>query len=87
MPTGQCQIALAFARVLRPDTTLFVDVGRGEYFLGHGSRRAWFGLPDEFLRYANRVQSEDSREELTIKMRFPPWALPTERWPRKQAGP
>jgi hypothetical protein len=80
-------VALAIARVLRPGTTLFVDVGREEYFLAHGSHRAWFGLPAEFLQHANRVQFEDSRDELTIKMRFPPWALPTERWAKKQVGP
>jgi len=79
-------IALAMARVLRPDVTIFVDVGREEYYLARGSHREWLCLPDEFLPYANRINHEGSHDELTVRMGFPPWALPTERSARKQVG-
>lgn len=77
-------IALAIARVLRPGTALFVDVGREEFFLSHGTQSEWFGLPDEFLPFAVRAKSEDATEGMAVAMSFPPWALPTERWAKKR---
>lgn len=77
-------IALAIARVHRPGTTLFVDVGREEFFLSHGRQAEWFGLPDEFLPFAVRAGSEGTAEEMTVVIGFPPWAVVTERWVRKR---
>lgn len=77
-------IALAIARVLRPGTSLFVDVGREEFFLSNGTHSEWFGLPDEFLPFAVRAESEGAAEEMAVVMGFPPWALLTERWAKKQ---
>jgi hypothetical protein len=77
-------IAKAIARVLRPGVTVYVDVGREEYFLSHGAQRQWFGLPAEFLPYANRVADGELNEEFQAAMRFPPWALLTGRSRRKQ---
>ncbi len=77
---------MAIARVLRPGTTIYVDVGREEYFLSQGTHREWFGLPDSFLPYANRVVYDGSLDEISVEMRIPPWVLLTERWARKQTG-
>jgi len=72
-------VALAMARVLKPEVTLYVDIRQEEYFLAWETHREWFLLPDAVRPYACRVDIEGAREELTMTLAFPSWALVTER--------
>lgn len=74
-------IALAIARALRPGVTLFVD--GEEFYIRHGTHWEWDCLPDSLTEYASRVIHQGHIEELTVRMRFEPWALVTERSGRK----
>ena len=76
-------VALGIARVLRPGVTLFVDIRQEEFYLAYKTHREWFLLPDEVSPYAFRVDFETAREELTMIIAFPSWALITERAARK----
>lgn len=74
-------IAQAIARVLRPGAIIYVD--KDEYFIGLGSHREWYCLPDQLVEYASRVVHGGYAEELTVEMSFEPWAIVTERSARK----
>jgi hypothetical protein len=76
-------VALAIARVLRSDVTLYVDIRQEEYWVGRGTHKSWFLLPTEFRDYAARVLYEGYTGELTVEMGFASWAIVTERSVRK----
>jgi hypothetical protein len=76
-------VALAMARVLKPGVTLYVDIRQEEFFLAWDTHREWLLLPDEVRPYACRVDLEGAREELTMTLALPSWALVTERSLRK----